>query len=200
MAPEKQLPWPWHVIAVNPGAKRRRWGQSPRHTRAISLSFHCQSRLHSRTTDLAGPVSFRTYANVVSLSTSPLPPPPHGPFPSSLTKAVLASDTQCQAAWWSSAVPSGAEPRCFCGAGPSICNKSGWTTAATSPECSLCAEWFPRYRIPSDPFNAGAQYYPHFTGDEIEAYLVNTRLTDPYVSPVTGRLWRSELNQPRSCG
>lgn len=96
-----------------------------RHTPAISSSFPCQARPNSRATDLAGPVSFRTYANVVSLSTPPLPPPPRGPFPSPLTQGAPASDTQRQAARWPFPGPSYPKPRRLHRAGPSISNTSG---------------------------------------------------------------------------
>lgn len=74
-------------------------------------------------------------------------------------------------------------------------------TVVTGPEYSVCAECSAsRNGLSFDPFNTGTQYYPHFTGEEIEAYLVNKHLTDPLRFPSYREAKVTELNQPRSCG
>lgn len=80
------------------------------------------------------------------------------------------------------------------------------TRQATLPSSPpLSAHYMPSVRFPTkelsfDPYDAGAKYYPPYTGEEMEAYLVNKHLLTPSSPLVTGRPPCTELNQPRSCG
>ena len=94
-----------------PRGSRRRWKLSPRHTIAISIPFHLQSCLKSRTKPLPGLGSTRTYANVVSLSTSSLSPPPHRLSPALTARISLDLVSQ----------PLGPAPGCMVILAPASC-------------------------------------------------------------------------------